>query len=228
MNGWCKSLLFVMCAVLLVSPAWAAAQPMTEEENRGYAIGINIAKTLKQQGLSVDIESLVKGMRDGLDGKSRLADDELAAILQRYREEVQKKQEADREKAAAENQRLGEAFRAEYAKREGVVMLPGKLMYRVLQAGTSEKATGAEYAYCNYRSRLVNGKEVEVSSPDKPARIKLEKATRGLREAIREMTVGAKWEIVIPHDMAYGLNGAPPAIGPNETLIYELELVRVD
>jgi FKBP-type peptidyl-prolyl cis-trans isomerase FklB len=160
-----------------------------------------------------------------MSGKSQLPDAEVAALMQQFQNEVKQKKEADRQKAAVENQQRGAAFQAEYAKKEGVVALPGGILYRVLQAGTGDKPTAAEYVRCHYRGTLVDGTQFDASPPGKLATFNMDKIIRGWQIALREMPAGSKWELVMPPEMAYGERGAAPGIGPNETLVFEVELV---
>ena len=154
-----------------------------------------------------------------------LTEAEVATLMQQFQSEVKQKKEADRKKAAEDNKQRGAAFQAEYAKKEGVQSLPGGLLYRVLKAGDGEKPTAAEYVRCHYRGTLVDGKQFDASPPERVATFNLDKIIRGWQVALREMPAGSKWELVIPPELAYGERGAAPAIGPNETLIFEVELV---
>jgi FKBP-type peptidyl-prolyl cis-trans isomerase FklB len=210
---------------LVAGAAMAAPAEMTDEQKKSYAIGANVGRNLKQQGISLDPELVAKGLVEEMSGKSRLTDTEVATFIQQFQNEVKQKKEADRQKAAEENQKRGAAFQAEYAKREGVKTLPGGILYRVLQEGTGDKPTAAEYVRCNYRGTLVDGKQFDASPPGKLATFNLDKIIRGWQVALKEMPAGSKWEIVMPAEMAYGARGAAPAIGPNETLIFEVELV---
>jgi FKBP-type peptidyl-prolyl cis-trans isomerase FklB len=220
-----KVLSVVSCAALLAGAAWASPDAMTDQQKRSYAVGASMGNGLRQQGLDFDPELIAKGLIEAMNGKSQLADEEIAAIIRQLREEVKQKQETERQRMAAENLQRGTAFLAEYARQEGVRSLPGGVLYRVLQAGAGEKATGAEFVMCHYRGRLINGKEFDASKPGKPATFTLDKVIAGWREALPEMPVGSKWELVIPAEKAYGERGAAPSIGPNETLIFEVELV---
>ncbi len=212
-------------AALIAGTAWAAPEAMDDREKRSYAVGANIGKNLQQQGLAFDPELVAKGLIEAMRGNSRLTETELAAIIRQLREETRQKQEADRQKLAEENQRRGAAFLAEYAKGDGVRALPGGVLYRVLRDGTGEKPNSAEFVFCHFRGTLVDGTEFDASVPGKPMTFTLDKIIAGMREALLEMPVGAKWQVVIPAEKAYGAAGKAPAIGPNETLIFEVELV---
>lgn len=220
-----RMLSFCLWVTLVAGASWAAPDEMGDQEKRSYAVGANIGKNLQQQGLDLDPERIAEGLVEAMRGKSRLTDAEVADIIRQLREEARQKQAAERQKKAEENQRRGAAFLAEYAKKDGVRTLPGGVLYRVLQAGTGEKPSGAEFVFCNFRGTLVDGTEFDASVPGKPMTFTLDKIIVGMREALLEMPAGSKWELVIPAEKAYGANGKAPAIGPNETLVFEVELV---
>jgi len=199
----------------------------TDMEKRSYAIGANVAKNIKQQAVSVDAALVSKGLLDELAGKSLLTDVELGAIMQQLQGEVRQKMMAEREKAAAENKQRGAAFLAENKKQDGVKVLPGGVQYKVLKAGNGKKPTAADTVQCNYTGTLIDGKVFDASQPGKPVSFKVGQVIPGWQEALKQMPVGSKWHLVIPSDQAYGERGAGNTIGPNETLIFEVELVAI-
>ena len=220
-----KVFLVSLWLIILAGAASAAPEAMTDQQKRSYAIGANVGRNLKQQGVAVDPELIARGVVEEMSGKSQLTDAEVAALMQQFQSEVKQKKEADRKKAAEENKQRGAVFQAEYAKKEGVKTLTGGILYRVLQEGTGDKPTAAEYVRCNYRGTLVDGTQFDASPPGKLATFNMDKIIRGWQIALREMPAGSKWELVMPPEMAYGERGAAPGIGPNETLVFEVELV---
>jgi FKBP-type peptidyl-prolyl cis-trans isomerase FklB len=215
-----------LCATLVSGAAWAAKDFKTDLEKNSYAIGINLAKQLKKGETPFDPDFVFKGLRDEKKGKSLLAPVEADAALQKVREEAQKKAKEKFDLLASENKKRGALFLAEYAKREGVKTVPGGVLYRELQAGTGDKPSGGDMIRCNYRGTLVDGKEFDATPPGKPAMLKMSKLILGWKDALMQMPVGSKWEIVIPAEKAYGERGSK-AVGPNETLIFEVELLEV-
>lgn len=213
-------------ATLMVAPAMSATLA-TEMDRRSYAIGANVAKNIKLQEVSVDPALVAQGVLDELAGKSLLSDAELGAIMQQLQGEVRQKMMARHEKDAAVNKQRGEAFLAENKKKEGVKTLPGGVQYKVLTAGTGKKPTDADTVTCNYRGSLVDGKVFDASQPGNPLSFKVSQVIPGWQAALKQMSVGSKWQLVIPADQAYGERGAGNAIGPNETLIFEVELVGI-
>lgn len=228
MKTFRKVLAQLLMVVLCAGVAMAAATELkTNQDKRSYAIGANVAKNIKLQEVSVDPALVSQGVLDELSGKSLLSDAELGAIMQQLQGEVRQKMMARHEKDAAVNKQRGEAFLEENKKKEGVKTLPGGVQYKVLTAGTGKKPTDADTVTCNYRGSLVDGKVFDASQPGKPVAFKVSQVIPGWQAALKQMPVGSKWQLVIPPDQAYGERGAGNAIGPNETLFFEVELVGI-
>jgi len=222
-----KVLAVVTVFGLFAGVACAATEFKTDQEKRSYAIGSSMAKSIKQQGVNIDPEFISQGLLDTFGGKSKLTESEIGAIMQNFQEEIRQKRMAEIQKAAAENKQRGAAFVAENGKKEGVKTLPGGTQYKVLKAGSGKMPTDDDTVLCNYRGTLVDGKQFDASQPGKPASFKVGQVIPGWREALKQMPVGSKWQLVIPSDQAYGERGAGNAIGPNETLVFEVELVSI-
>jgi FKBP-type peptidyl-prolyl cis-trans isomerase FklB len=228
MNVPGKTLISLMVMVSIALPALAAAPELkTDQEKRSYAIGANVAKNIKLQEVSVDPALVSRGLLDELAGKSQLTDAELGAIMQQIQGEVRQKMLARQEKDGAVNKKRGEEFLAANLKNDGVKTLTGGVQYKVLKAGEGKKPGGADTVQCNYRGMLVDGKVFDASQPGKPASFKVSQVIPGWQIALKEMPVGSKWQLFIPADKAYGERGAGNVIGPNETLIFEVELVGI-
>ena len=222
-----KVVAIVTVVGLFAGAACAATEFKTDQEKRSYAIGSSMAKSIKQQGINVDPKLVSQGLLDTFEGKSKLTETETGAIMQNFQEEMRQKKMAEFQKAVAENKQRGAAFVAENAKKEGVKTLPGGTQYKILKAGSGKMPTDNDTVLCNYRGTLVDGKEFDASQPGKPASFKVGQVIQGWREALKQMPVGSKWQLVIPAEQAYGERGAGNAIGPNETLIFEVELVGI-
>lgn len=215
-------------AMLVAATAMAGTSALDNEmDRRSYAIGANVAKNIKLQEVSVDPALVSQGLLDELAGKSQLTDAELGVIMQQLQGEVRQKMMARQEKDAAANKKRGEEFLAANLKKEGVKTLPGGVQYKVLKSGEGKKPGAADTVLCNYRGMLVDGKEFDASQPGKPVSFKVSQVIAGWQEALRQMPVGSRWQLVIPADKAYGERGAGNAIGPNETLVFEVELVGI-
>jgi FKBP-type peptidyl-prolyl cis-trans isomerase FklB len=222
-------LVLAVMTVIGLSPgaAWAATEFKSDQAKRSYAIGASMAKNIKQQGISVDPTLVSQGLLDTLGDKSQLPDSEIGAILQKFQEELRQKKIDDFMKLADENTQRGAAFMAENGKKEGVNILAGGTQYKVLHAGSGRIPTDGDTVLCNYRGTLVDGREFDASQPGRPASFKVGQVIPGWREALKQMPVGSKWQLVIPANQAYGERGAGNKIGPEETLVFEVELVGI-
>jgi FKBP-type peptidyl-prolyl cis-trans isomerase FklB len=130
--------------------------------------------------------------------------------------------------AGGTNKQAGDAFLAANKSKEGVVTLPSGLQYKILKAGTGPKPTVSDSVVCNYRGTLLDGKEFDSSyKRGQPATFPVGRVIKGWTEALQLMPVGSKWQLFIPSDLAYGASGAGGDIGPNATLIFEVELISI-
>ncbi len=142
--------------------------------------------------------------------------------------EVRKQQQEKMQEAGAANKTEGEAFLAANKSKDGVVTLPSGLQYKILTAGTGPKPTASDSVVCNYRGTLINGTEFDSSyKRGQPATFGVGQVIKGWTEALQLMPVGSKWQLFIPSSLAYGERGAGAEIGPNATLIFEVELLSI-
>jgi len=142
--------------------------------------------------------------------------------------EVRKQQMEKMQVAAEANKKQGDEFLAANKAKEGVVTLPSGLQYKVLQQGTGPKPTATDSVVCNYRGTLVDGTEFDGSyKRGQPATFPVSQVVKGWTEALQLMPIGSKWQLFVPADLAYGPRGKPPVIGPNATLIFEIELISI-
>ena len=209
--------------------ATSSAALATPKEKSSYALGMNIGRGLLHQSIEVDSASLLRGLKDTLSGsKPLLTDEEAQAALTQLQNEVQAKQQVAMQKAGEENKKEGEAFLAANKSKEGVVALPSGLQYKILAQGTGPKPRASDTVVCNYRGTLINGTEFDSSyKRGQPASFAVNQVIRGWTEALQLMPVGSKWELFIPPNLAYGPRGAGGMIGPNATLIFEVELLSI-
>jgi FKBP-type peptidyl-prolyl cis-trans isomerase FklB len=210
-------------------PAAAVVPLKTPKEKASYAIGLNIGKGLQKDGVDVDATSLARGLRDAISGaKSLLSPEEAQAALTTLATEVRAKQQIKMEQLGAANKKEGDAFLAANKTKEGVVALPSGLQYKILTAGTGPKPTAADKVECNYRGTLLQGTEFDSSyKRGKPVTFQVGEVIKGWSEALQLMPVGSKWQLFVPPDLAYGDRGAGQEIGPNSTLIFEVELLSI-
>jgi FKBP-type peptidyl-prolyl cis-trans isomerase len=203
-----------------------------QTERMGYALGVDFGRKLMQHRAEVDADSLMKGLTDALGGKALLTEEELRGALVAYQSQQQAKQPKDRGDGrvdlAEKNRSEGEAFLAENKTKVGVITLDSGLQYRVIAAGDGAKPTVDDRIVCHYRGTSVDGKEFESSyKRQKPAMFALKKVIKGWREALQRMPVGSRWQLFIPADLAYGARGSRTGIGPNQTLVFEIELLSI-
>lgn len=201
----------------------------TELERVHYAIGFNMASNLRQQGIEVDLELVIRGMRDALSEEPNLlSDEEIRIAIQKYQTKARQKKSGNVAKTATDNRLSGEAFLAKNKAAAGIVTLPSGLQYKILKAGDGRKPTAADVVDVKFRGTLLDGKEFDVSPRDGTAvSFRFGKTIPGWQEALKLMPAGSKWQLFIPPSLGYGGRGKSAAVGPNATLIYEIELVAV-
>jgi len=215
------------------TPAKAAPAVLlkTQKDKESYALGMKIGSDLKRQGVgsAVDGAIVARGLKDLMTGsKTAITDDDMKKLLTQLQGEVQEKREADVKAAGAGNRKEGDAFLAANKSKDGVVTLPSGLQYKILTEGTGAKPTTTDSVTCNYRGTLINGKEFDSSSKHGgPASFPVNGVIKGWTEALQLMPVGSKWELFIPPALAYGDRGAGGDIGPDATLIFEVELLSI-
>jgi FKBP-type peptidyl-prolyl cis-trans isomerase FklB len=201
----------------------------SQTEKISYAIGMNLGRSLSNNSVDVDLGALEQGFKDALaGGKTLLTVLELQATLEQVRADIRKKQQEKMQQLAETNKKEGEAFLNANKSKDGVVVLPSGLQYKTLQEGTGPKPTPSDSVTCNYRGTLVDGTEFDSSyKHGQPATFPVARVIKGWIEALQLMPTGSKWQIFIPSDLAYGERGSGTNIGPNATLIYEVELLSV-
>lgn len=226
-----KVLITVLGLVFLAVQAYAedATVLKTDKEKTNYAIGANIIGSIRQQGVEIDLDLVIKGMRDAYSGgKMLLSEEEIRTGIDQYQIAVKQKRSQKMAKASEENRKAGEAFLAENGKKEGVVTLPSGLQYKILKAGSGKKPSDTDTVECNYRGTLINGTEFDSSiARGQPATFKVDGVIPGWTEALQLMKEGDKWQLFIPAELAYGERGAPPRIPPQSILVFEVELISV-
>jgi FKBP-type peptidyl-prolyl cis-trans isomerase FklB len=201
----------------------------TPKDKVSYAIGLSVGKSLHRDAVDVDPNILMQGIKDAMAGsKQLLTDDEAKAAMVALQGEVRKKQEAEMQLAGEANKKEGEAYLAANKTKEGVVTLPSGLQYKILKEGTGPKPSASDSVVCNYRGTLIGGTEFDSSyKRGQPATFPVGQVIKGWTEALQLMPVGSKWQLFIPSEMAYGPRGPSPDIGPNATLIFEVELLSI-
>ena len=201
----------------------------TPREKLSYIIGAQIGKDLKGQSIDVDPALVSKGLQDAVLGNNLLiGDQEAKDIIAAFQKERGTKVAEEKKKIGEKNKQEGAAFLAENAKKEGVKTLPSGLQYKVIKEGTGKMPKATDTVVTHYRGTLIDGKEFDSSyQRGEPVTFQVTGVIRGWTEALQLMKEGAKWQLFIPAELAYGEQGAGNLIGPNAVLIFEIELVSV-
>jgi FKBP-type peptidyl-prolyl cis-trans isomerase FklB len=201
----------------------------TQKDKTSYAMGMNFGTGLRKQSIDIDPAILARGLKDAFaNGKTLLTEEEARAVLTQLQSDLRKKQEEMAEQAAEANKKQGLAFLEANKAKDGVVALPSGLQYKVLTEGTGPKPAATDTVVCNYRGTLLDNTEFDSSyKRGQPATFPVTGVIKGWTEALQLMPVGSKWELFVPSELAYGERGAGGAIGPNATLIFEVELLSI-
>jgi FKBP-type peptidyl-prolyl cis-trans isomerase FklB len=220
-------LLVALGVVLLVSQVSAQEKPAlkSQKEKISYIIGMDIGNNLKRQSIDIDPNILAKGVKDAfLGSQPLLTEQEIRETTIVFQKEMMAKQH----EIAKKNKKEGEAFLAENKKKEGVKTLPSGLQYKVIKAGTGKKPKLTDTVTTHYRGTLINGTEFDSSyRRGRPVSFQVNGVIPGWTEALQLMEEGAKWQLFIPSNLAYGERGAGRDIGPDATLIFEIELLSI-
>jgi FKBP-type peptidyl-prolyl cis-trans isomerase FklB len=223
-------LTFVMTALPALASAQEAPALTTEKDRLSYAMGMDLGAQLKTRSVEIDPAVFGRGLKDALSGaKTLLTEEEAKAVITELQKAMMVKQAEAARVAGEKNKAEGEAFLAANKAKEGVVTLPSGLQYRILKAGDGRKPTEADTVECHYRGSLVDGTEFDSSyMRGQPVTLKVKGGViPGWAEALLLMPVGSKWQVFVPPNLAYGARGASALIGPNATLVFEIELVAV-
>lgn len=223
-----RALAAIAFGVILVAGHVVAADESTMKEQKdkvSYSIGFSLGSNLKNQQVIIDPEIMARGLKDAYSGaQPLLPEKDIQETMMSFQKEMLVKQKATAEKNRVE----GEAFLFENKKKEGVVTLPSGLQYKILNEGSGRMPSSNDTVTVNYRGTLIDGTEFDSSfKRNAPASFQVKGVIRGWSEALQLMKEGSKWQLFIPSNLAYGERGAGPQIGPNSTLIFEVELLSI-
>jgi FKBP-type peptidyl-prolyl cis-trans isomerase FklB len=221
--------LFSVQACSQSSEKGAPMELKTQKDKASYSIGVSIGKNLKDQKVEIQTDILVKGLLDAYTGaKTQLTEKEMGDVLAQFQQEIMAKAQEEAAKKGGENKSKGEKFLADNKNKPGVKTTPSGLQYTVISEGTGPKPTASSTVKVHYTGKLIDGTTFD-SSVDRgePIEFPLNGVIKGWTEGVQLMSKGSKYKFFIPSDLAYGDRGAGNAIGPNETLIFEVELLDI-
>jgi len=226
-----RNLVILAASTALASSMLSAQDSELEspEDRLSYTIGMDIGESLAGQDMPLDIDIVIQGLRDSYLGEETLlTQEEKQAEREKFIQQRQQQLEQQRSEEARINREEGQAFLAANAEKEGVTTTESGLQYRVIEAGDGESPDADDRVTVHYRGKLINGVEFDSSySRGEPATFGLNQVIPGWTEGVQLMREGATYELVVPSDLAYGEQGRPGPIGPNATLIFEIELLEV-
>jgi len=217
----------IFCLVCLfgISSVAFAAGLKTDKERLSYTLGVQVAEQYKANGIDIDPGVFVGAVKDILgDKQPKMTRDEMIQAIQK----LQQEQANHMKKVADENLKKGEKFLADNKKKDGVIVLPSGVQYSVEKKGDGKRPGLDNSVVAHYRGTLIDGSEFDSSySRGRPATFPVSGVIKGWQEILQLMQVGAKWKVFIPASMGYGERGAGPNIGPNETLVFDIELIDI-
>ena len=218
--------------ILILALQVSAEEPLvlkSQKDRVSYIIGMEIGKNFKKQSVDIDPGLLTRGLKDAISGeKPLLTEQEIQETMAAFQKEMMAKQEELAKKLGEKNKKEGEAFLAKNKEKEGVKTLPSGLQYIVSKAGTGKKPGINDSVTTHYRGTLIDGTEFDSSyKRGQPVTFPVSGVIPGWTEALQLMEEGAKWQLFIPSHLAYGERGTGGVIGPNATLIFEIELLSV-
>lgn len=222
-------------SVVMAANLMAADQPeaksafATPKDKVSYCIGLSMGSSWKKQALDVNPDMVAKGLKEGMgDAKPALTEDEVRQTLMEFQKEMMGKQQEKAKVLGEKNKKDGEAFLAENKKKDGVKVTASGLQYIVEKEGSGVKPSATNTVVANYRGTLLDGTEFDSSyKRGEPAEFPVDGLIKGWTEALQLMSAGSKYKLFIPSELAYGEQGAGDKIGPNATLIFELELISI-
>ena len=201
-------------------------QELRAQDKLSYSIGLEVARNFKKNESQFDPDMVLRGMQDGLAGeRPQLSEKEFRKVIAEFQNQMRQRIASNSRVLAADNRKKAEEFLQNNKSKDGVRMLAGGVQYKVLQAGQGAQPLDSDGVQIKYRGTLLSGIQFDGTEGDRPGTAKLYDLFNGLRAGIKQMNVGSHWTLWIPPQMAYGERGVGSDIGPNELLVYDLELV---
>ncbi|HEV2096568.1 MAG TPA: FKBP-type peptidyl-prolyl cis-trans isomerase [Chthoniobacterales bacterium] len=227
-----RALILLTFAVVLATSTLAQDKQTALKDQKdkvSYSIGLDIGGTFKKQNMDINPDVLLAGLKDALSGaKPQLTDDQVKETMTAFSKEMMEKQTVTNKEAGSKNAAAGEKFLAENKTKDGIKLTPSGLQYKVLKDGTGPTPKETDTVEVNYRGTLTDGSEFDSSyKRGQTASFPVNKVIKGWTEGLQLMKAGSKYQFFIPANLAYGERGAGQDIGPNETLVFEVDLIGV-
>jgi FKBP-type peptidyl-prolyl cis-trans isomerase FklB len=214
----------------MLAPVQAADdKPILSDPKKkaAYSAGVSIGTSWKTQDIDLDPDTVLQGLKDALAGKALLSQQEVSETLRAYNMDLRVKQEEKRKQLGEKNKLEGEKFLAENKTKPGIITLPSGLQYKVIKEGAGASPQVNDTFTANYRGTLIDGTEFDKSAPDKPLTRAVNQVIPGWTEGLQKMKAGSKYQFFIPSNLAYGERGQGATIGPNATLLFDVELLSI-
>ncbi|MDY6828406.1 MAG: FKBP-type peptidyl-prolyl cis-trans isomerase [Pseudomonadota bacterium] len=224
---WLPALALVFVGHLYAEPE---SDLKSDEEKLSYAVGLGLGSRLAVDFERIDMQALRLGIEDGMDGRDpRITEEEVQRLFTEWNATRAAKADATANAAATENRAAGDAYRDKFRGESGVKETASGLLYKVIDAGSGERPESGDQVKVHYRGQLVDGTEFDSSHRrGEPAVFPVDGLIPGWVEALKMMREGALWKVVIPPEIGYGSQGAGQAIGPDATLVFEMELLEIN
>lgn len=225
-----KLTLATSISLAIALPSIAIAAPKTDEERIGYSLGIMVGRQLQQDISNLDTDSFSAALKDLYEGKTpSINDEDMGKILDNLQQKLATEAQEKEAAAAEENLAKGQKFLADNAKKKGVKVTDSGLQYKIIKQGKGAKPAATSSVKVHYEGKLIDGTVFDSSyQRGEPVNFKVNQVISGWQEALQLMPIGSEWEVYIPSDLAYGLAGAGGSIGPNEALVFKVELQAIE
>lgn len=225
-----KALLTLALGSLLAAPVMAETQLKTDEDKLSYSLGLIMGQRLTQDVKDLNVDIMAQAIKDlYAGGELKMTEAEVGQTMQAFQQKKMLEQQEAQAKTAEGNLKKGQDFMAANAKKSGVKTTESGLQYQVLTAGKGDKPAATDQVKVHYEGKLIGGKVFDSSyQRGEPVTFTLNQVIRGWQEGLQLMSVGSKWKLFIPAELAYGPGGAGGAIGPNEALVFEVELLEIN
>jgi FKBP-type peptidyl-prolyl cis-trans isomerase FklB len=198
------------------------------KEQISYATGVMAVRNFTKNDVAFDIELMIQGMRDAQAGKEMLMNDrEIRSAMQGLQVEVRRSMATSLHELSDKNRKRGAEFLAAYKAKPDVKAMSNGVLYRVVKAGDGPKPQELDTVVTRYRGTSIDGVEFDATLEGKTSTLRVNQVIMGWREALKQMPVGSKWEVVVPSALAYGERGVGDVIGPNEVLVFDVELLEI-